>query len=330
MAVRRDLQERGLTLGLIDPDETRHQHPHQLHQPQTTSGATPHASAARAPPGHPPTGPPPPAPRTYSAMPFAVMAPDRYLHGDGASKYRGNLRFTHSQLVQQYQAQVAAPNTLPQDIYVSPYIKPERVYRWGSLDVLDPFCSDFRQMRTMVFDNNLMVSDPGHASAVESINYCSSRVSENIHTACFSPSTVPSLWAAVAIVRPAQRVLVCLTLRARHKQGPVYQDPFQILLHIRRLMSNLQPRLSGILAQFPDIHCPSVRHSHAQYQEEGHRHPCPTILMPEAHRVQWSSLSNKASCHSCLRSCDFSSPASSLFFPTHTLHLPQCFFADRS
>ena len=222
MAVRRDLQERGLTLGLIDPDESRHQQPHLLHQLQTTSGATPHASAARAPAGHPPTGPPPLTPRTYSAMPFAVMAPDRYLHGDGASKFRGNLRFAHSQLVQQYQAQVAAPNTVPQDIYVSPYIKPERVYRWGSLDVLDPLCSDFRQMRTMVFDNNLMVSDPGHASAVESINYCSPRVSENIHTGCSSPSTVPSLWAAVAIVRPAQRVLVCLTLRARHRQGPVY------------------------------------------------------------------------------------------------------------
>jgi len=156
-AVRRDLQERGLTLGLIDPDETRHQpQQYQVHQPQTTSGGTSHSSAARAPPGHPPTGPPP-APRTYSTMPFAVMAPDRYLHGDGASRFRASLRFTHSQLVQQYQAQVAAPNTLPQDIYVSPYIKSERVYRWGSLDVLDPLCSDFRQMRTMVFDNNLMV-----------------------------------------------------------------------------------------------------------------------------------------------------------------------------
>lgn len=170
MAVRRDLQERGLTLGLIDPDETRHQQPHQLHQPQTTSGPTPHPSATRTPSGHPPTGPPPLTPRAYSAMPFAVMAPDRYLHGDGASKFRGNTRFAHSQLVQQYQAQVAAPNTVPHDIYVSPYIKPERVYRWGSLDVLDPLCSDFRQMRTMVFDNNLMVSDSGHASAVKSIN----------------------------------------------------------------------------------------------------------------------------------------------------------------
>ena len=198
-AVRRDLQERGLTLGLIDPDETRHQpqqqqQQHQAHQPQTTSGGgTPHTSGPRAAPGHPPTGPPPPASRTYSTMPFAVMAPDRYLHGDGASRFRGSLRFTHSQLVQQYQAQVAAPNTVPQDIYVSPYIKSERVYRWGSLDVLDPLCSDFRQMRTMVFDNNLMVSDPGHASGVETINYDSYRVSENIHTACSSPSTVPSL-----------------------------------------------------------------------------------------------------------------------------------------
>ena len=87
-------------------------------------------------------------------------------------------------------------------------------------------------------------------------------------------------------------------------------------------MSNLQPRLSGILAQFPDIHCPSVRHSHAQDQEEGH-HPCPTILMPEAHRAPWSSLSNKASCHSCLRSCDFSSFASLFIFPhTHTTSSP--------
>jgi hypothetical protein len=159
-------------------------------------------------------------------MPFAVMAPDRYLHGDGASRFRGSLRFTHSQLVQQYQAQVAAPNTVPQDIYVSPYIKSERVYRWGSLDVLDPLCSDFRQMRTMVFDNNLMVSDPGHASAVESINYCSYRVSENIHTGCSSPSTVPSLWAAVAIVRPAQRVLACLTLPSTSQAGSSAPGPF--------------------------------------------------------------------------------------------------------
>ena len=125
-------------------------------------------------------------------MPFAVMAPDRYLHGDGASRFRGSLRFTHSQLIQQYQAQVAAPNTVPQDIYVSPYIKSERVYRWGNLDVLDPLCSDFRQMRTMVFDNNLMVSDPSHASVVQITNYDSYRVSENIHIACSSPNTVPS------------------------------------------------------------------------------------------------------------------------------------------
>ena len=191
-AVRRDLQERGLTLGLIDPDETRNQP--QVHQPQTASGGgTPHTSAARAAPGHTPTGPPTPAPRAYSTMPFAVMAPDRYLHGDGASRFRGSLRFTHSQLIQQYQAQVAAPNTVPQDIYVSPYIKSERVYRWGILDVLDPLCSDFRQMRTMVFDNNLMVSDPSHASVVEIHNYGSYRVLENIHTACSSLSTVPSL-----------------------------------------------------------------------------------------------------------------------------------------
>jgi len=157
---------------------------------------------------------------------------------------------------------------------------------------------------------------------VEIINYCSSRVSENIHIGCSSPSTVPSLWAAVAVVRPAQRILACLTLRACHRQGPVDQDPFQILLHIRRLMPRLPPRLHGILAQFPDINCPSVRHSHAQYQA-GHHHPYPTILMPEAHRAQWSLLLNKASCYSCLRSCDFPSLASSFFSPHYPSIVPR-------
>jgi len=73
-------------------------------------------------------------------------------------------------------------------------------------------------------------------------------------------------------------------------------------------MPKLPLRLSGILAQFPDTHFPSVRHSHAQSQEEGHRRPCPTIQMPAVHQVRWSSRSNKASfVISRLRSCDFSS-----------------------
>jgi hypothetical protein len=84
-------------------------------------------------------------------------------------------------------------------------------------------------------------------------------------------------------------------------------------------MPKLPLRLSGILAQFPDTHFPSVRHSHAQAQEEGHYRPCPTIQMQAAHRVRWSSLSNKASfVIPRLRSCDFS--LLPLSFP-HTLFL---------
>lgn len=107
----------------------------------------------------------------------------------------------------------------------------------------------------------------------------------------------------------------------------MHQDPFQILLHIRSLMPKQQFLLSGILAQFPDTHFPSVRHSHAQ----SHHRPCPTIRMPAAHRVRWSSRLNKASfVIPRLRSCDFSSLLPLSFPHTRSFHYPQGFFADRN
>lgn len=190
----------------------------------------------------------------------------------------------------------------------------------------EPWCS-----KTTSWSVTLPTSPSSGGGQSLICNYCSYRVSENIHIACSSPNTAPSLWAAVAIVRPAQRVLASPTLPARYSQAPVLQLPFQILLPIRPLMPKLPLplTLSGIPAQFPDIHSPSVRPSHAQSQEAAHPLlPCPTTLMPEAHRAPWSSRLNKASGHLPLfRSCDLSF---SFSFPTLSPPPSPGFFADRT
>lgn len=125
-AIRRDLTEAGITFnGLVE---------------QQRDG-----------PGQD-TGPESSSPSSSPLLPYAVMIPDRYHHGDGVLRLGTAARPSHQQYVSRFQH---LPVVQKESVYSasSPFVQRQdlvRTYRWGVVDILDPACSDFLALRDAI------------------------------------------------------------------------------------------------------------------------------------------------------------------------------------
>lgn len=125
-AVRKDLQDIGLALGL---GETR-----QVRSPGGSSVTTR-------------------TPSPYSVMPYAVMSADIFMHGDGVARRRPS----ETELYQQFQRATIDSPDVANDLFLSVDVPLQRSYRWGTIDVLNPQHTDFLALREMALNNHLMV-----------------------------------------------------------------------------------------------------------------------------------------------------------------------------
>ncbi|KAJ3716849.1 GTP binding protein [Lentinula raphanica] len=134
MAVRRDLAEAGIGFGIFDVEA-----PYQLPEASDSSnghGAQPNLAAARI---SPPTSP---NTHTMLRLPYALISPDLYAHSDGVVR----MSPSRSDLMQTY-----TPSQFSQPPPKLVRGKFTRIYRWGSLDVLDPNHCDFLHLRSAIF-----------------------------------------------------------------------------------------------------------------------------------------------------------------------------------
>jgi hypothetical protein len=95
---------------------------------------------------------------TNVTLPYAIMTPDSYHHGDGVVRTRTSARLTYQQYMSHYQeARVRASEPLarrhrsfPSGVFV-------RSYRWATVDVLDVNNTDFLALREAIMESNVMV-----------------------------------------------------------------------------------------------------------------------------------------------------------------------------
>ena len=158
-AVRRDLMDAGIGLGPFERGERSEDHGHDsgvgvgganigagtaaslnTPPPDTTGGNAP--SAARGEDG--------------PLLPYAIMIPDRYHHGDGVLRAGTTARPTHQQYVSRYQHATEEEQDQGQGLEVTAtgaFVQRHdlvRTYRWGSINILDPSFSDFLALREAV------------------------------------------------------------------------------------------------------------------------------------------------------------------------------------
>lgn len=97
-----------------------------------------------------PGTPPPDAPAPL--LPYAIMIPDRYHHGDGVLRSGTSARPTHKQYMSRYQETPSVEKDASWGS-VSPFVQRQdlvRTYRWGVVNILDPMCSDFLALRDAI------------------------------------------------------------------------------------------------------------------------------------------------------------------------------------
>jgi len=107
--------------------------------------------------GLPATTPPPDVSTTI--LPYAIMLPERYHHGDGVARTGTAARPSHQHYMTQYRsAQVMEGTPLTNDgvraIHPGEFV---RSYPWGVVDVLDPSNSDFLALRGAILGSNVQV-----------------------------------------------------------------------------------------------------------------------------------------------------------------------------
>ncbi|KAJ3791245.1 GTP binding protein [Lentinula aff. detonsa] len=140
MAVRRDLADAGIGFGIFDM-EAPYQLPDEIalsKSSDTSNGYGVQSNIATA------GASPPTSPNTHSMLrlPYALISPDVYGHSDGVPR----LSLSRSDLIQTYTpSQYSHP--------ASKFMRGKftRIYRWGSLDVLDPSHCDFGHLRSAIF-----------------------------------------------------------------------------------------------------------------------------------------------------------------------------------
>ena len=140
LAVRSDLAKAGIGFGIFDTESPSH----AADSPTTLSNGDLANGYGSHPNGSSPNGTSPSSPvnQLFLRLPYALISPDNYSHSDGVQR----IPPPRHELIHQY-----TPSTHP-----SPSIKMLkgkfiRSYRWGSLDVLDSYHSDFMALRTAVF-----------------------------------------------------------------------------------------------------------------------------------------------------------------------------------
>ncbi|KAF5369461.1 hypothetical protein D9758_002738 [Tetrapyrgos nigripes] len=129
MAVRKDLADAGIGFGIFD----------EVQGLETSNGYGHHpngSSSSSTPPPTSPTG------SSRLRLPYALISPDNYSHSDGVPR----MSLSRTDLVQFY----ALPRRSLSDtrIQLGKYV---RIYRWGTMDVLDPRHCDFVPLREAIF-----------------------------------------------------------------------------------------------------------------------------------------------------------------------------------
>ncbi|KAL0961103.1 hypothetical protein HGRIS_006080 [Hohenbuehelia grisea] len=148
MAVRRDLADAGIGFGIFDMDPAYPAPSADDQQLSAPSAAKPEplngfgaghangnpASASNTPPASPVA--------PLLRLPYALISPDIYSHSDGVPR----TPLARHELVLQY---TPSPNHLSSPKLIrGKYV---RIYRWGSMDVLDPNHNDFIPLRAAIF-----------------------------------------------------------------------------------------------------------------------------------------------------------------------------------
>ncbi|THV00813.1 hypothetical protein K435DRAFT_854340 [Dendrothele bispora CBS 962.96] len=131
IAVRKDLADAGIGFGIFDevqPADTANGYSH--HHPNGSSSSA--------------TTPPPPSPTSPSLLrlPYALISPDVYSHSEGVPR----MAPSRADLVHFY----ASPRRSLAETRIEPG-KYVRIYRWGTVDVLDPKHCDFVHLREAIF-----------------------------------------------------------------------------------------------------------------------------------------------------------------------------------
>lgn len=142
MAVRRDLADAGIGFGIFDTDAPYHQHQEDFVLPKNGESSNGYGvksnngSATNSPPISPNNTP------SMLRLPYALISPDIYSHSDGVPR----MPPSRSDLIQAYTpSQYSHP---PSKLVRGKFT---RIYRWGSLDVLDPTHCDFAHLRSAIF-----------------------------------------------------------------------------------------------------------------------------------------------------------------------------------
>jgi len=133
-AIRRDLIEAGISFAPFESQNT---------------GTTVFPST-------PPPDPAVPAP----LLPYAVMIPDRYHHGDGVLRSGTSARPTNQQYMARYQEILPVEKDAPSSVG-GPFVQRQdltRTYRWGVVNILDPSCSDFLALRDAILGPHVQVT----------------------------------------------------------------------------------------------------------------------------------------------------------------------------
>lgn len=150
-AIRRDLKEAGITFEPFEESAIVGQ----------DSGPSSSGPLPNTPP--PDTTVPQPA-----LLPYAIMIPDRYHHGDGVLRMGTLARPTHQQYVSRYQ-QVPVVEKDASYPSATPFVQRQdlvRTYRWGVIDILDPSCSDFLALRDAILGPSVQVNEAEAAGNV--------------------------------------------------------------------------------------------------------------------------------------------------------------------
>ena len=139
LAVRSDLAKAGIGFGIFDTES----HSHTADSPTLSNGDLANGYGSH-PNGSSPNGTSPSSPvnQSFLRLPYALISPDNYSHSDGVQR----IPPPRHELIHQY-----SPSTHPAPSIKMLKGKFIRSYRWGSLDVLDPYHSDFLALRTAVF-----------------------------------------------------------------------------------------------------------------------------------------------------------------------------------
>ena len=149
LAVRHDLASAGIGFGIFD-DVEQYQHLKDALDVPVLNGdvkpylAHPNGSASSSSATSSPTSPVTPS---FLRLPYALISPDGYSHGDGVNRAPPS----RHELVLQYTPQ---SHSHPSSYHLPPKIargKFIRSYRWGYLDVLDHTHCDFLALRHAAF-----------------------------------------------------------------------------------------------------------------------------------------------------------------------------------